>query len=597
MASLEYLDEEGTVNFLFVPWKLLNNWLSELNGNPHVHELRDGVNRGKVIEELQNRKHQSSTFMEVVFSRGYGKDWLEYENEQGYTHFEELLIYQPKDWRKQAREYLFRYSCNLERESPSEVEDVRRVRVTLAVHNRQQTIDIVMSKPSLVVLFHPEMKNSRRHEPLNFLLAYGVKDPIPSLPGLEDATISALLREISPLDYYFFFKENVQSYGLATLRGISRQVKHPRLTLIKELDFMKVVGQRMAKHIIRQEVVNHLWKRVEEGTMCPQRQPLSMIFAGPSGNGKTEMARELAELMNAPDKNAFLKVDCGKLQHSTEIFGLSGAYQGAQEGSALNNFVLRMASEPDMLGIVLLDEIEKAHQDVIHGLYQVFDKGEWTNKKLERGRSQTITIPCHNLIFIMTTNAADLHVCDYAAEKQVHSLVADDLEDTTYDVERRIRTVLQHRYPFTGAFIGRISRVVPFFPMASGDLDEGLLQGEMMVIAKLFIEREQERLNMNGMFMVDQSVSAKEKHKMARMIVAQSNPESGVRSIQNGIEAHMGKKMRHLLLVEKGGIRSGAEVRYWANESEKKIGFNIDKSGTKKSLKAEDDEEDASLFE
>jgi ATP-dependent Clp protease ATP-binding subunit ClpA len=57
------------------------------------------------------------------------------------------------------------------------------------------------------------------------------------------------------------------------------------------------------------------------------------------------------------------------------MFGMSGAYQGAYKGSDLNNFILRMSLEPDALGIVLLDEIEKAKQGVIHGLYQVIDKG------------------------------------------------------------------------------------------------------------------------------------------------------------------------------------------------------------------------------
>ena len=94
---------------------------------------------------------------------------------------------------------------------------------------------------------------------------------------------------------------------------------------------------------------------------------------------------------------------------------------------------------------------------------------------------------------------------------------------------------------------------------------------------------------------MDLFVSAREKHRMARLIVSQGNPQAGVRSIQNGIEAHMGKRMRHLLLVEKGGIRSGAEVRCWTYESEKKIGFCVDKNGV--ALNESDyDEVDGSLY-
>jgi ATP-dependent Clp protease ATP-binding subunit ClpA len=57
-----------------------------------------------------------------------------------------------------------------------------------------------------------------------------------------------------------------------------------------------------------------------------------MVFAGPSGNGKTYLAQEIAETLNGPNSEAFIKVDCGKIQLSTEIFGLSRAYQRAHEG-------------------------------------------------------------------------------------------------------------------------------------------------------------------------------------------------------------------------------------------------------------------------
>lgn len=117
----------------------------------------------------------------------------------------------------------------------------------------------------------------------------------------------------------------------------------------------------------------------------------------------------LKTLLNKPgDDGAYHKVDCGQLSDDKELFGMSGAHHGSQEGSALNNFILRISEDPDARGIVLLDEIEKADRGVIHGLYQVLDKGEWTNKKLESGsKAQTETVSCHNIIFIMTTNSAD----------------------------------------------------------------------------------------------------------------------------------------------------------------------------------------------
>jgi ATP-dependent Clp protease ATP-binding subunit ClpA len=262
---------------------------------------------------------------------------------------------------------------------------------------------------------------------------------------------------------------------------------------------------------------------------------------------------------------------------------MSGAYQGAYEGSALNNFILRMSQEPESLGIVLLDEIEKAKQGVIHGLYQVIDKGEWTNKKLQEGKgTQTETVSCHNVIFIMTTNAADRLILDFAAKRpDVYTAKQDALEEIQSVLECNIRKKLQKTYPFTDAFMGRVGRVVPFLPMANGDPKAHILQGEMITVAKLLIEREQEKLSMRSGVDVNQLVSSSTKHRMAKIIVQESIVEAGVRSIQKGVETKMGNRMIHALLLEQGGITQGGQVRYSANEEERRIDFRTEASGTR----------------
>jgi ATP-dependent Clp protease ATP-binding subunit ClpA len=296
--------------------------------------------------------------------------------------------------------------------------------------------------------------------------------------------------------------------------------------------------------------------------------------------------------MNKPGEDAFLKVDCGKLTDKNEVFGMSGAYQGAYEGSALNNFVLRMSQEPDTLGIVLLDEIEKASRGVIHGLYQVIDKGEWTNKKLEEGKGvQSETVSCHNVIFIMTTNACDDLILKYANTHTIYTADQDDLEEIKSELESMVRKKLQKTHPFTDAFMGRVGRVVPFLPMANGDPEENALLGEMVTVAKLLIEREQEKLCLGGKVNVSQLVSSSTKHKMAKVIVKEAIVEAGVRSIQTGVETKMGNRMMHSLLLEKGGIKSGGEVRYSVNEEEKKVYFRIETSGTR------EDKDDSSAWE
>jgi ATP-dependent Clp protease ATP-binding subunit ClpA len=91
--------------------------------------------------------------------------------------------------------------------------------------------------------------------------------------------------------------------------------------------------------------------------------------------------------LNKPGEEvAFHKSDCGKLTDVNRLFGMAaGAYQGAEEGSTDNNFILRMSQQPDSIGIALLAEIKKVSRGVIHGLYKVLDKGKRTNKNLVLG--------------------------------------------------------------------------------------------------------------------------------------------------------------------------------------------------------------------
>jgi len=346
MSTLEYLDSVGSVrHFGWVPCSKLHSWLSKVNGNTNVEvDVPSGVNRGKLLEELEarrKRKASENRGFDRFFNPdpGFGWDWREYENAEGYTHLEELLIFQPDDWRKQAREYLFRFQCDLDRESKNH--GSRRVWAQV----KGGRVRLVMKSPISVVLFHPDLPRIARYEPLNFLLAYGMRDPLPAmLRDTPEHLQLALKEDLSPLDYFLEFQNYVGGYRLDLLRKIGKEVAFPRLCLIKELDFSDIIGQRMAKQLIRQAVVSHVWNRTgKKSGMCVNQHPLSMIFAGPSGNGKTELAMWLAKLMNKPNDDFFIKVDCGKLKDASEIFGMSGAYQGAKQGSALNNFVLKMS--------------------------------------------------------------------------------------------------------------------------------------------------------------------------------------------------------------------------------------------------------------
>eukprot|EP00550_Attheya_septentrionalis_P010615 CAMPEP_0198306876 /NCGR_PEP_ID=MMETSP1449-20131203/58635_1 /TAXON_ID=420275 /ORGANISM="Attheya septentrionalis, Strain CCMP2084" /LENGTH=656 /DNA_ID=CAMNT_0044009437 /DNA_START=2430 /DNA_END=4400 /DNA_ORIENTATION=- len=642
MSTLEYLDSDGRVSYSYVNWKLLNNWLSSVNSNGEVGATPpSGVNRGKIIEELEERCKKSDHGIANLIvrgvariDRGFGQDWRDFENDEGYTHLEELLIYQPTEWRKQAREYLYQFKFDLERKSFNRP---RKTEWTAKIEETEHTFSIYMYSPILAVIFHPKLKRSTRYEPINFLLAYGVSDPLPLLykwinyvvghrgdgnnpvtlvqdekKAETDVTFDELEAyakntdqnklslaisekmklELSPLDYFFHFQRGVQSSCIDVLGDIGNTIGVPRLWLMKELDFSLVVGQRAAKHTIREEVVNHFWNRSNnKNEMCSDfSQPLSMIFAGPSGNGKTELAVWLSNLLNRPNEDAFHKVDCGKITTGNELFGMSGAYIGSAEGSALNNFISRIASEPESIGVVLLDEIEKAEKCVIHGLYQVLDKGEWTNKRLEKGAAQTEVISCRNIIFIMTTNAADSLITDYAAKHHdMYTSDMDDLEDAVDDLSFKVGRKLQITNPFTDAFIGRVGKLIPFLPMGSSNSNnpEPLL-GEMKVIAKLIIEREVEKITGGRKDLkMGVIISPETKDQMADNIVKHSIPESGVRGIQKFAREKVTKKLMSKCVLEKkkGGVGNGSILTFSADSQ--KIRFREDINGSGRFLSEE----------
>jgi len=150
---------------------------------------------------------------------------------------------------------------------------------------------IVMKRPVEVVLFHSELNRAARYDPLLFLLSYDVCNPLPDLTkDMDKDKQLAFMEYLSPLDYFFEFQEQVASYDLELLHSIGKEKQCPRIALIKELDFSYIIGQRLAKDMIRTSVVSHIYNRSSNEEFCSSSsQPLSMIFAGESISAYTLM--------------------------------------------------------------------------------------------------------------------------------------------------------------------------------------------------------------------------------------------------------------------------------------------------------------------
>ena len=183
---------------------------------------------------------------------------------------------------------------------------------------------------------------------------------------------------------------------------VSRMLEGEREKLVKMEERLeqRVVGQQEAL-----EAVANAVRRSRSGLQEPNRPIGSFIFLGPTGVGKTETARALAEFL-FDDENAMVRIDMSEYMEKHTVARLIGAppgYVGYEEGGQLSEAVRRRP-----YSVVLFDEIEKAHHDVFNVLLQVLDDGRLTD-------GQGRTVDFSNAIIIMTSNIGSPVIQEFAA--------------------------------------------------------------------------------------------------------------------------------------------------------------------------------------
>lgn len=231
---------------------------------------------------------------------------------------------------------------------------------------------------------------------------------------------------------------------------VSKMLETERMKIVKmeERLHQRVVGQDIAV-----ETVSNSIRRSRAGLQDPAKPIGTFLFIGPTGVGKTELARSLAEFL-FDDENSVIRIDMSEYMEKFSVSRLIGAppgYVGYEEGGQLTEAVRRHP-----YSVVLLDEIEKANVDVFNILLQVLDDGRLTDGK---GR----TVNFRNTIIIMTSNIGT----DIIQEK--FSKVSESNYDSIYnDVQKEINTLL-HRH-FRPEFINRIDEVVLFKPLTKNEI-------------------------------------------------------------------------------------------------------------------------------
>ena len=231
-----------------------------------------------------------------------------------------------------------------------------------------------------------------------------------------------------------------------------------KLLKMEENLHRRVVGQHPAIVAVADAV-----RRARAGLQDPNKPIGSFIFLGPTGVGKTELARALAEFL-FDDDQAMVRIDMSEYmeKHSTaRLIGAPPGYVGYDEGGQLTEAVRRRP-----YSVVLLDEIEKAHPDVFNTLLQVLDDGRLTDGK---GR----TVDFKNVVLIMTSNIGSRYLFEHQGEREkAVSAVMDAL-----------------RKEFRPEFLNRIDDIIVFDALNRADMDH-ILKIQLKRVEKLLAPRE-----------------------------------------------------------------------------------------------------------
>ncbi len=287
------------------------------------------------------------------------------------------------------------------------------------------------------------------------------------LPALEKeiAAVEKRLAEIQTTSKYL--KEEVDAEDIAEIVAkwtgipVSKMLESERERLTKleaELGH-RVVGQPEALAAVANAV-----RRARAGLQDPNRPTGSFIFLGPTGVGKTETARALAEFL-FDDEKAMVRLDMSEYMEKHSVARMIGAppgYVGYEEGGQLTEAVRRRP-----YAVVLFDEIEKAHPDVFNVLLQILDEGRLTD-------AQGRTVDFRNSVLIMTSNIGSSYILEVGTQhwEQVETKVMELLRQT-----------------FKPEFLNRVDDVVIFRPLGTAEIMR-IVDLQIVAVARLLAERK-----------------------------------------------------------------------------------------------------------
>ena len=286
----------------------------------------------------------------------------------------------------------------------------------------------------------------------------------------------------------------------------------------------RVIGQGEAVELVSDAVL-----RARSGIKDPKRPIGSFIFLGPTGVGKTELARALAQSL-FDSEDSMIRIDMSEYMEKHAVSRMIGAppgYVGFEEGGQLTEAVRRKP-----YSVVLFDEIEKAHPDVFNIMLQILDDGRCTGYQ---GR----TVDFKNTVIIMTSNIGSHHLIEGVNAK-------GELDD-----KARTSVFSELRSHFRPEFLNRVDEIILFTPLTLSNV---------MKIVELQVKSVAARLR-------DRNITFRLSEEAMKFIAEASyDPVYGARPMKRYIQRHLETKLGRALIA--GDIVDGTHIRVDVENSE-----------------------------
>ncbi|KAL8753971.1 MAG: hypothetical protein Q9199_004665 [Rusavskia elegans] len=372
-----------------------------------------------------------------------------------------------------------------------------------------------------------------------------IKNPAKVGPQLLDAEVAkyswcsleiraALCRTFNLLQRYQFKMASLLPGRTARSKQVAAAFD---LAPLFEIPF-QIIGQRLAARTVQEWVMSHALHHIE--------MPLVLLFTGPSGHGKTELAKRMGELLSLP----LLKIDCTQIRFTTDLFGPQAPFAGHEAGSPLNNF---LADHSGKKAVVFLDEFEKTTEDIHKSLLLLFDEGFYKDRRIV-GKQ----LDCTKIIWILASNQGEEMIQkywdDHLANKPEYAQLQVPMEPLQRKLEQSFQSTLGA--PLTG----RLSAIIPFLPFSN----EERAVTAYKFMRKLFNESRKPISVQANQLARHLFLNFVDDGALASFIAEKYySAELGARSLLKAVNTQICHKLTNAFLVQEGEVSDVMNWRAW----------------------------------